>query len=83
MERSKPSIILSTGKEVVFDIDKMSKREYTSLFDKSSSDDQSDAIVARVCGMTLDELQGLPLNAYRRVVIEFFKKVREPLVDPL
>lgn len=81
MERSS-SVVLPNGKEVTFDLDKMSKREFKSLFDKTTPDDQSDEIIARVSGMTLDTLQGLPLNSYRRVVAGFFAKCREPIVDP-
>jgi hypothetical protein len=83
MERSKPDVTLSGGREVVFDLSKLSYGQYKSLFSPDKADKDSDAIVAKTAGMTLEEFEALPYNDARRLMKAFFTKCREPLVDPL
>lgn len=68
--------------EIEIDMSRITIREYRSLFDKSQSQDAEDAIIARVCGITVDELLDLTQPDYRRLVKRFFEKAREPLADP-
>lgn len=69
---------------VVVDIDlsRITIREYRSLFDKDQKQEDEDAVLAKACGLTVDELLGLSQPEYRRLVQEFFAKAREPLSDP-
>jgi hypothetical protein len=73
---------LSNGKEITFDLTKLSHGQYKGLFDPKESDKKSDATIAGVAGLTVAELDALPHNEYRAFVQAFFKKCREPLADP-
>lgn len=83
MQPTSPAdLTLADGREVHFDLDRMTYREYRSLFDNSQSEQEGDSIVARVAGLTYDDLVNLTYNEYRRVLRAFFRKAREPLADP-
>jgi|WetSurMetagenome_2_1015567.scaffolds.fasta_scaffold98835_2 hypothetical protein len=75
-------LVLSDGKEITFDLSRMSIKEYRGLFDPQEDNDKSDETIARVGGMALDEFQALSFPDYRRVTAKFFARCREPLSDP-
>ncbi len=75
-------VILSDGREVKYDLTKITISEYRALFDKNQAAEEEDTILARVVGMELDEFQALPLPDWRLVVENFFVRAREPLTDP-
>ena len=64
------------------DLSRISIKEYRLLFDTAHTPEQDDELYARCLGLTIDELQALPLPDYRRAIAEFFIKAREPLSDP-
>jgi hypothetical protein len=68
----------------VFEVDlsQISIKEYRLLFEASHPADQDDVLYARCLGLTVDELQALPLPDYRRAIKAFFDKAKEPLADP-
>jgi len=74
-------VTLSGGKTVILDLGKISIREYRELLN-TKDQDQEDGILAKVAGITVEELLSLPQPDYRRVVDTFFKAAREPLADP-
>ena len=75
-------ITLSTGREIEFDLSKISLREYRSLFGTKLPTSEEDELITRVAGLTLDEYQDLPMPDYKRIIKGLVKKVREPLADP-
>ncbi len=64
------------------DLNRITIREYRALFDKEQSQADEDAVIAKACGLTVDELLGLSQPEYRRLIKAFFEKAREPLDDP-
>ena len=74
-------ITLSDGREITFDFTKLTLKEYRALFDKAQAVDDEDTIVARVCGIEIDEYQSLSYADWKRLLQAFFKRSREP-VDP-
>jgi len=60
-------LTLSGGREVNFDISKMTIAEYRGLFSPTEKEDVSDATIARVAGMTVDELRALPFADYANI----------------
>lgn len=64
-----------------FDFSRVTIKEYRSLFDKSQPQDEEDEIVARVAGITVDELQALPVPEYRRLMREFIKAATTPVEE--
>jgi len=81
-------IVLSDGREITFDLTKLTMREYAGLFDSSQPVDVDAAIIARVCGMTDEEYAALQksetvtLYDWKKLHALFFKRCREPLLDP-
>lgn len=75
-------VILSNGREISFDLLKVSQKEYRALFSPEQPDTEGDAIIGRSCGLSADEVADLPQPDYRRLVRAFFKKASEPLDDP-
>jgi len=75
-------VILSNGREIIFDLHKVSQKEYRALFSNEQPDTEGDATVGRACGMSADEVADLPQPDYRLLVRAFFVKAREPLADP-
>lgn len=72
---------LSNGREITFALDKMSVREYRGLFSTKQSLDEENEVVARVCGLSLDEYLDMPYQEWRRLLVALIKKAREP-IDP-
>jgi hypothetical protein len=75
-------VILSDDKEITFDLSRMSIREYRGMFDPQEDDNKTDETLARVAGLTLDELQSLPYPDYRKLARAFFSRCRQPDADP-
>lgn len=75
-------ITLSNGREITFDLSQMTLREYRGLFDKAQAPEQEDKIIAKVAGLSVDEYLDLPQPDWRKLILSFFKKAREPLSDP-
>lgn len=69
-------------REIVIDLEKITIKEFRSLFDDKQADEVGDQILARVCGLTVDEISGLSFTEYKRLTKAFFRKAREPLADP-
>lgn len=67
---------------IKIDLNVVTIREYRALFDKAQPQDEEDAIIAKACGITVDELLDLSQPDYRRLVKRFFDAAREPLADP-
>jgi hypothetical protein len=83
MEPTKPDFVTKAGVEIVFDLDRITIKEYRTLFEDRQTDEAGDAIIAKCTGLTVDQVQSLGQNEWRRLVKAFFAKAREPLSDPL
>lgn len=81
-EKPKPDFVLSSGKEIVFDLNQMTYGQWLGLFDAKESDERSDETLARVCGVAYEELKALQFPEYRRLFLAFLKRTREPLSAP-
>lgn len=75
-------VTLSTGREIVIDLTKITLKQYRALFDKSQPQAEEDATIAACAGLTLDEYLGLIYPDFKRIAAAFFRKAREPLADP-
>lgn len=70
---------LSNGREVQIDLNKISIREYRSLFDKDIPESESDDLVGRAAGMKPGEVTELPFPDWRRLMAAFWKEAKAPL----
>ena len=75
-------ITLENGREITFDLSKMTYGQWLGLFDPKESDERSDKTLARVSGLEMKELKALPLPEYKRLLQAMQKKARSPLSDP-
>lgn len=75
-------VTLSTGKEITFDFYAITFREWRGLFNKEEADEISDTNIARVGGMTYDELLDMSFADHHLFMQEFWKRARDPLKDP-
>ena len=73
---------LANGQDINFDLSKMSYGEWNGLFDVKEPRRKSDITLARVCNITVKELEDIPFPEYRLLFAAFLKKTREPLQDP-
>jgi hypothetical protein len=82
MASTKADYVLADGREIVFDLDKLSMREYRAYCKGSLLNDDDDQVLGRVTGLPAETFGDLPQPEYRRVVTAFLAKAREPLADP-
>jgi len=75
-------ITLSTGQEITFDLNKINRYEYLSLFDKDQPEEEENKILARVSGLTAQEVHDLGLDDWRLFFKAFRDKATRPLDDP-
>lgn len=74
-------IFLDDNKKVTIDLRKISIGDFRLATDKDSAVDKSDAVVARACGMKLNELQALSQPDYRRIIAAWWEAATQPLED--
>lgn len=74
-------ITLKDGREITFDLDKITIKEYRALFE-TSQDEEDYATIAKASGLNPDDVAGLSYSDWRRLTRAFFKKAAEPLEDP-
>jgi hypothetical protein len=75
-------ITLADGREITFDLGTLTVKEYRALFDPKQSQADEDATMAKVTGLSTDELQALPLLEWKRVYRRFLTVCAQPLADP-
>ena len=70
------------GREIDFDLSKISIREYKALFDRDQSDEDEYATLAKVSGVKPDDVEEMPLDDWKRFYKAFITKATTPLDDP-
>jgi hypothetical protein len=75
-------VTLHDGREVSFDLDALTIREFRQLLDPRQKQEDEDAIICRVTGLEMEVYLSLSKADEKRLWAAFFKKVREPLADP-
>jgi hypothetical protein len=75
-------VVLGKGKEITIDLRLINLREFRSIFEKGQPQIEEDMIVAKACGLTVDQYLDLPQPTARRVIDAFMKAATQPLIDP-
>ena len=70
------------GREIDFDLSKISIREYKALFDRDQSDEDEYATLAKVSGVKPGDVEEMPLDDWKRFYKAFITKATTPLADP-
>jgi len=81
-DKEKFDLVLSDGRGVNFDLSKLTIkqwREYVRTEKPEPEDD--DAIIAKTCGLTADEIGELSFLDYRRLVKAFSDRTTGPLAE--
>jgi hypothetical protein len=77
-----PEFTLKSGRAVSFDLSKMTVLQWRAMHNPAFSDEVDDELLAAVSGLTVAELQALPMDEYNRLFYAVVKKVKAPLADP-
>lgn len=75
-------IVLGDGREITFDLDKFTEREWRFGTSPTGTQEDLDAIAAKATGLTVDEILNLTKQETKKFWRVFVRKVREPLSDP-
>ena len=70
---------LTNGANITYDWSAISQKEWRLLLDKSTDEDTNDLIVAKIVGMTADELTDLSPVDYRRIATGLFESFKEAI----
>jgi len=77
-----PDLTLEDGREITFNLGKITLREFRALVDPARPDEEGDELLGRCAGLSAEEIASLPYPEYRRLTKAFFAAAREPLADP-
>jgi len=78
MQPTNADLTLSDGKEVVFDLKKMSRQEYRDLHNPAYTDENDDLVLAKVTGIDVEELRDMNMEDYGRLIWQLIRKVQQP-----
>lgn len=68
--------------EFDIDLNRITIREYRSLFDRSQPEGEEYRIIGKACGVDAEVIAGLGQVDFRRLAKRLFEKAAEPLADP-
>ena len=72
-----------SGKEIPeIDLRQITVAEWRNLFSSSQPEHEGDITIAKACGLTVEEIQALPLFDFRALFKEIIEKSSKPLDDP-
>jgi len=75
-------VTLYNGREITFDLNLISRREFLSLLDKEQKEEEGNTLVGKTCGLSGDDVSNLGYEDWRRLMKAFYKKATSPLDDP-
>ena len=79
LEGFKAEVILTSGKAVTVDLNKVSTREFREMTDPRQPDRDEAITIAKACGMTVEEIINLPFPDYRLIGNAFMRLATKPL----
>ena len=80
MEHSNPDLILSDGREVTIDLNKISVKEFRASLEKDQTFEDEYKTIEKVTG--LSNVGELGYEDYRRLIQAYIDKARAPIVNP-
>jgi hypothetical protein len=73
---------LSDGREVEIDLWQLTIKEWRSLRNPAQPEEEEFALIARVIGWPVEDVEGLKQPEYELLVREIVKKSLNPVTDP-
>jgi hypothetical protein len=75
-------ITLSNGREITFDLTRLTVREWRSLLDPDQPREKEDQILERVAGLEEGAIMDMNMIDYKRLSKAFLKAITTPVSDP-
>lgn len=75
-------LILSDGREIVFDMARITVAEWRALLDRAQSPADEDATLAKAAGLAAGDIPKLSYLDWRKLAKAFYKAAASPLDDP-
>ena len=77
-----PEVTLSTGRKVTFNLKGLSLREFRACVDLRTPVEDSDAVLAKVTGISAEDMLDMEYTEWREMVQTFFRVANNPVADP-
>lgn len=72
---------LADGREVTPDLNRITIREYRAVFSPKQPQDEEDATLAKVFGISVDELNAQSVTTFKRMFAAFLEAAKKPIED--
>ena len=76
------AVTLKDGRVVEFDLYQITQKEYVEWFSKDSTPEYEQELIAKVTGLSVDELDNMPRPDYHKVAMRLIALVKNPLLLP-
>jgi hypothetical protein len=73
---------LSDGREVAIDLGKITIKEWKSLFNPAQPDEDEFALISRITGLSVDDVENMKQPDYRLLMVELVARSLNPVSDP-
>jgi hypothetical protein len=73
---------LSDGRGIDIDLSQLTIKEWKSLFDPAQPDAEEFALIARVTGWTVEEIESIKQPDYRNLMLALYVRAQNPVSDP-
>ena len=73
---------LSDGREIDIDLGQITIKEWKSLFNPAQPDEDEFALISRVTGWEVEELENIKQPDYRLLMVELVARSLNPVSDP-
>ena len=77
-----PDLVLKDGREIEIDMHQISIGEWRALLKPEQPDDEEYATLAKISGMTAEEIENIPQPEYSSFIQAVIKKAANPVSDP-
>ena len=75
-------LTLKSGKTVKIDVSDLTTKEWREFISASGDPAAEDVVIRKCAGLSQDEIDALPIQETRRVVMAIVRATQEPLADP-
>ena len=77
-----PDLVLKDGREIEIDLHKISIGEWRALLRPEQPDEDEYATLAKVTGLTADDIEGIPYPEFRALIQAVIQRAANPVSDP-
>lgn len=74
-----PDFVLQNGKEITFDFRKITHKQWKGIFYRDESEEETEATLARLYGITEAEINDLDYIEYQQLFEAMLERSKDPL----